>query len=131
MMLDIGVEAIERRVTRTRRHVARAASRAGAQVQCRVRTSPIIAARFDGHDASELARRLKERRVLVSARHGNLRVSAHFYNTEQDLDRLAEELEAAAVNMQGQRVSCHGPRVVAAGRTGLADYEPRGDDEFL
>jgi len=56
--------------------------------------SPIVAARFEGRDASDLARRLKERRVVVSARHGNLRVSAHFYNTEADLDRLETELRA-------------------------------------
>jgi len=56
--------------------------------------SPIVAARFEGCDASGLARSLKERRVLVSARHGNLRVSAHFYNNEDDLDRLESALRA-------------------------------------
>jgi selenocysteine lyase/cysteine desulfurase len=30
--------------------------------------------------------------VLVAARHGNLRVSPHFYNDEADLARLAEAL---------------------------------------
>jgi cysteine desulfurase/selenocysteine lyase len=51
--------------------------------------SPIIAARFEGHDASALARQLQARKVLVAARHGNLRVSPHFYNNEDDVDRLA------------------------------------------
>ena len=46
-----------------------------------------------GSDASLLACELKSRRVLVSARHGNLRVSTHFYNSENDLDRLREELQ--------------------------------------
>ncbi|HOK47487.1 MAG TPA: hypothetical protein PLK67_16210, partial [Bryobacteraceae bacterium] len=55
--------------------------------------SPIVAARF-ARPASELARTLKERGVLVSARHDNLRVSTHFYNNQQDIDRLAEELKA-------------------------------------
>ena len=55
--------------------------------------SPIVAGRFDGSDASLLACELKSRRVLVSARHGNLRVSTHFYNSENDLDRLREELQ--------------------------------------
>jgi len=30
--------------------------------------------------------------VLVAARHGYLRVSPHFYNNEEDLDRLEQEL---------------------------------------
>ena len=40
----------------------------------------------------KLARELKDRRVLVAARHGFLRVSPHFYNNEEDLDRLETEL---------------------------------------
>jgi cysteine desulfurase/selenocysteine lyase len=54
--------------------------------------SQIVAAKFPGEDPSPLARELKTRRVLVAARHGFLRVSPHFYNTEQDLDRLETEL---------------------------------------
>jgi len=48
--------------------------------------SPVIAARFEGRDVSALARQLRAERVLVSARHGNLRVSTHFYNNERDLE---------------------------------------------
>jgi len=54
--------------------------------------SPIVAARWPGVEASNLARQLREKRILVSARHGNLRVSVHFYNGEQDLARLADGL---------------------------------------
>jgi len=39
-----------------------------------------------------LARSLKERRILVSARHGRLRVSPHFYNDEADLETLRKAL---------------------------------------
>ena len=55
--------------------------------------SPILAAKFHVGDASTVALQLKERRVLVSARHGRLRVSTHFYNNENDVDRLSEELK--------------------------------------
>ena len=95
LMLDIGVDDIERRV-RELAHLLRVRLRGlGARLPADESPhfdSPIIAARFEGRDASDLARRLKERRVLVSARHGNLRVSAHFYNSEVDLDRLESEL---------------------------------------
>jgi cysteine desulfurase/selenocysteine lyase len=54
--------------------------------------SQVVAAKFPGADPSHLARELKDRRVLVAARHGFLRVSPHFYNHEEDLDRLETEL---------------------------------------
>ena len=86
-MLELGPDAIEQRVLSLAR-------------QCRglfddplpFDDTAIVAARVA--DASALAKKLKERRVLVSARHGLLRVSTHFYNDEQDLDRLAEALRA-------------------------------------
>jgi selenocysteine lyase/cysteine desulfurase len=54
--------------------------------------SPIVAARFESRDVSALAKALKEQRVLVAARRGNLRVSPHFYNNEQDLETFAAAL---------------------------------------
>lgn len=52
--------------------------------------SPITAIPFD--DAPAIAARLKQQRILVSARHGLLRVSTHFYNDESDIARLAAVL---------------------------------------
>jgi selenocysteine lyase/cysteine desulfurase len=57
--------------------------------------SQILAASFDGKDASALAVELKAAGVQVSARHGRLRVSTHFYNDESDLARLADALRTA------------------------------------
>jgi selenocysteine lyase/cysteine desulfurase len=54
--------------------------------------SGIVAAALPGRDASQAARDLKARGVQVSARHGLLRVSTHFYNDESDIARLAEVL---------------------------------------
>jgi len=55
--------------------------------------SPIVAAKFENRDVSAMARALKEKRVLVAARRGNLRVSPHFYNDDTDLSKLAEALQ--------------------------------------
>jgi selenocysteine lyase/cysteine desulfurase len=44
---------------------------------------------------SALARHLKDRRIIVAARKGALRVSPHFYNDESDLETLREELTAS------------------------------------
>ena len=54
--------------------------------------SPIICGRFEGVDASRLAVELHQRRIAVAARKGNLRVSPHFFNNEEDMTRLAEAL---------------------------------------
>jgi selenocysteine lyase/cysteine desulfurase len=62
----------------------------GASIEAQ--DSPIVAASFDNRDVSALARALKEKRVLVAARRGHLRVSPHFYNNEQDLETLAGAL---------------------------------------
>lgn len=89
-LTELGPEAIESRVralaasARTRlENLGAAAPDTGSQ---------IVAAKFPGTDPSRLARELKDRRVLVAARHGFLRVSPHFYNNESDLDRLESEL---------------------------------------
>ena len=55
--------------------------------------SAIAAVQFPGKDASALAVELKRRGILVSARHGQLRVSTHFYNNEDDVVRLAETIQ--------------------------------------
>jgi selenocysteine lyase/cysteine desulfurase len=43
-------------------------------------------------DVSRLALDLKERRILVAARRGHLRVSPHYYNNEADLEKLGGAL---------------------------------------
>ena len=53
--------------------------------------SPIIAARWPGVDSVALAKSLRKRKVHVSSRYGWLRVSVHFYNLEEDLNRLGAE----------------------------------------
>jgi|HigsolmetaAR202D_1030399.scaffolds.fasta_scaffold05594_4 Selenocysteine lyase len=90
MMLEIGPERIERRVLELA-DLARDILRSKGAVILH-NNSPIVAARFENRDAAALAQHLKSLKILVSARHGNLRVSTHFYNTEADLDALAANL---------------------------------------
>ena len=90
VMLEIGPDVIEQRVCELAAKTRDILRSLGAAVEDQA--SPIVAARFEDRDVSALARALKDRRVLVAARRGHLRVSPHFYNNEQDLEVLKDAL---------------------------------------
>jgi cysteine desulfurase / selenocysteine lyase len=90
LVLRIGPEVIEQRALDLADRTRGILRELGAAVADGA--SPIVAARFENHDASALARALKEQRVLVAARRGHLRISPHLYNNEQDLEIFAEAL---------------------------------------
>ncbi len=90
LMLDLGPRNIESRVLELAKRARNILEAKGATL-LHDRT-PILAAHWPDRDASTLASELKAKGILVSARHGNLRVSTHFYNNEADLERLAAAL---------------------------------------
>ncbi len=90
LVLEIGQDAIEQRVLGLAAITRALLKKLGAGIEAQ--DSPIVAANFENRDVSTLARALKEKRVLVAARRGHLRVSPHFYNNEQDLETLAGAL---------------------------------------
>ncbi len=92
MMLEIGPEVIEARVLELAGRLSDLLEDIGATVVNR--NTNIVAARFADLDASALARGLAQRGIIVSARHGNLRVSPHFYNDESDFAALVEGIRA-------------------------------------
>jgi selenocysteine lyase/cysteine desulfurase len=54
--------------------------------------STIVAVPFEGADPQPLLAGLKERGITCSARDGNLRLAVHFYNHEDDIERLTGAL---------------------------------------
>jgi len=90
LMLRLGPAAIEARVLELAGKARAMLCALGAEVN--TDESQIVTATLPGRDPRELARSLRERRILVSARHGRLRVSPHFYNDEADLETLREAL---------------------------------------
>ena len=97
MLLEIGPGQIESRVRELAGDCRARLRKLGARLiadEAPHFDSPIVAARFEGVDASLLARSLKDARILVSARHGNLRISTHFYNNSRDLDCLVDALSS-------------------------------------
>jgi len=93
MMLEIGPENIERRVLSLAARTADILRAKGARIVHE--DSNIVAAHWPGRDVSALARDLEQRRIVVAARRGNLRVSPHFYNNDSDLEALAGALAIA------------------------------------
>lgn len=90
-MLEIGPEAIERRVLELADSTRSILRGLGAKVDDT--GSQIVIAGFSGMDASAAARALREQKVVIAARHGRLRISPHFYNDEEDLSRLEGALK--------------------------------------
>ena len=55
---------------------------------------PFLAGR--GDEAADLRDQLRQRKIMVNARGGGLRVSPHFYNTEAELDKVIALLSGPA-----------------------------------
>lgn len=89
MILELGPDQIEARVLELTSLCEQVLAAAGGAVAHS--GTPVLSAKFDG-DAAAMAASLRSERILVSARHGRLRVSVHFYNNEADLEKLAGAL---------------------------------------
>lgn len=98
LLAEVGAERVERRaVELAERAAARLEQRGWQPVGRRdgqTLPSAIVAARHPRHDADEVAARLRRRGVVVASRGGRVRVAPHFYNSEEEIDRLAAELPA-------------------------------------
>ena len=44
-------------------------------------------------DNIEIVKKLNERNIIVSSRYGGIRISPHFYNTNEDIDKLLDNLK--------------------------------------
>lgn len=95
VLAEAGADAVWRRIVDLNAEIARRAAEDGwrlATPEDSARRGPMMAIRC--RNASELVRRLDADGITVSDRDGNLRVSTHFYNNSEDLDRLFSALRA-------------------------------------
>lgn len=95
-MLDLGIDKIWDRVrSLTDRVVAGVRNKGYRVVSSREpsEASGIVAFVSDQHDHTRIVNHLlQEYRTVVAARLGRIRVSPHFYNTEDEIDQLIEHL---------------------------------------
>ncbi|MFI0353944.1 aminotransferase class V-fold PLP-dependent enzyme [Actinomadura sp. 9N407] len=108
LAVALGLDEIERRVTRLAARLRDdLAGRPGIKVLDRgERRSGIVTFTVDGHEAAGVKLALRERGVNVSVTHGSdqqfdpaavspaVRASVHYYNTNEELDRLVAALPA-------------------------------------
>jgi cysteine desulfurase/selenocysteine lyase len=90
LLLTIGPASVEARVMELAAKTRAMLTGLGGEVN--QDASQIVTVRFPGRDAAALAATLKAAKILVSARHGRLRVSSHFYNDESDIETLRAAL---------------------------------------
>jgi selenocysteine lyase/cysteine desulfurase len=95
LLLDTGLEGIERRVLELAAKTRVMLAAFGAEVNSDA--APIVTARLADWDAAALTERLKAQKIVVSARHGRVRVSPHFYNNEDDIETLRTALSQAVL----------------------------------
>ncbi|HEY4020659.1 MAG TPA: aminotransferase class V-fold PLP-dependent enzyme [Pseudonocardiaceae bacterium] len=93
LMLEIGVERTQQHVERLNDHLIDEVVRLGGVVPTprdRAHRGPLVT--IASTDAEALVEALAAEGIVTSSRAGNLRVSAHCYNTEGDIDRVLTAL---------------------------------------
>jgi cysteine desulfurase / selenocysteine lyase len=91
LFLELGPEAVSRRILERAEAIRAMAPRAGWTVYGSAREadrSAIVVLERPGVDPDKAARALRGQGVVVCARRGRLRVSPHLYNNHEDLERL-------------------------------------------
>jgi selenocysteine lyase/cysteine desulfurase len=96
MLLDFGTENIKRRIARLTDHLIDSIQNLGLKLQtplekpCR---SGIV--NFKINQPKKLAEKLNKKGIVISARSNGIRVAPHYYNTEEEVDKLMEEVKKA------------------------------------
>jgi len=91
LLLEVGVEDIGERVLALTDRLVRGLLERNARVlspRSDGRASGIVSFTLPDEPVEESTRRLVERGVFVVARRGGVRASPHFYNSEEEIDRL-------------------------------------------
>ncbi len=94
-LLDVGIERIESRVLELTDLLCAGLERKGYRLlspRGPNEKSGIVSFYPKSGGAFELYRRLTAERIVVSPREGLLRVSPHFYNTQEEIERLLSKL---------------------------------------
>jgi len=93
MLLGFGIEKIEKRVLKLTDHLIGAVKALGLELQTPEEhqyRSGIVNFKID--KPKDVVEKLRRIGIVVSARANGIRVSPHFYNTEEEIDKLVAEI---------------------------------------
>ena len=94
MLLNFGIENIEKRILKLTDHLIESVKSLGLKLQTPEELqyrSGVVNFKID--NPKETAESLSRKGIIVSARAHGLRVSPHFYNTEEEIDKFMEEIK--------------------------------------
>jgi len=93
LLLEVGPDEIEQRVLALTDRLIDGLERLGCEMTsplAREQRSSIICARCPGVSSDEVVERLAAERIYAAGRLGSVRLSPHFYNAEDEIDRTVE-----------------------------------------
>jgi cysteine desulfurase/selenocysteine lyase len=93
LLLSVGIENIERRILKLTGRLIDSLEELGFRLQTpkeRQYRSGIVNFKID--NPQRIVEKLEKKGIVVSARANGIRVSPHFYNTEQEIEKFIEEV---------------------------------------
>ena len=93
MLLSYGIENVRKRITKLTDRLIEAAEDLGLKLQTpKEKTVPLWNSQLQNRqDLRSFVEKLGKKGIVVSARANGIRVSPHFYNTEEEIDALMKE----------------------------------------
>lgn len=98
MLLNFGMKNIERRILRLSGYLIEAIKKLGLKLQTSEEPqyrSGIV--NFIIDKPKETVQKLSDKGIVVSARANGIRVSPHFYNSEEEIDKLVDEIKNLSI----------------------------------
>lgn len=96
LLLDFGIENIERRINKINEYLIEKLLEGNYEIQTPLDDKEYHAiVNFKVKDPNKTVELLSKNGIIVSHRVGGIRVSPHFYNTEEEIDKFIEALKMA------------------------------------
>jgi len=94
LILEVGIENIEKRILQLTKYLVDRLLEAGYEIQSPLNDeyrSGIV--NFKIANGYKIQKKLAENKIITSFRGGGIRVSPHFYNNKEDIDKLVNKVE--------------------------------------
>lgn len=95
MFIDFGINNVEQRILENSDYFINRLTEIGIQPVLKniaeKNRAGIVS--FKNEDAQKIFKQLEEKRIYTAVREGMVRISPHFYNTKDEIDRFIEELK--------------------------------------